>query len=91
MFGIEIIESNLGIALENIILMVVVLGSTIFAAKDFKIGLIMLMVMSGGLFVWFYESGLVWVNSLIVMLLSFIVMALSLYAAQKSSVSGGLV
>lgn len=81
--------SNVGVSGEWIALLICVVGAMIFFAKDFKIGMLVLMATTGGLFVWFYERSLNWTLPLAVFLASVVILALSLYAVNKSSTTGG--
>jgi hypothetical protein len=81
--------ANVGISFEWIMLIITVLGAMIFFAKDFKIGMMILLVTTGGLFIWFYEAGLNYALPLIVFFMALVILALSLYAVNKSSATGG--
>lgn len=76
---IETITQNLGIAYEDLVLLMTLLGSLIIFAKDFRIGFIFISTVTAGLTIIFYELGMSYVKSLIVMLTSFVLMSLSLY------------
>jgi len=82
--GITNIINNLGMGFENIILLCVIIGGFIIYAKDFKLGLIMHMIATGLLFMWFYQQGYNYVPSLISFFLFLITLSLSLYAVSKS-------
>lgn len=83
------VATNVGVSKEWIFLLIVMVGSIIFMAKDFKIGLLVLMVTTASLFVWFYEQNLNWVLPFVVFIACLVIMALSLFAVNKSSTTGG--
>lgn len=87
--GIELIIDNIGMALEWIISLIFILGSFIFMAKDFKLGMIVLFTTMGGVFVWFYQAGLEYKVPLVVFFISLIILALTLYPVNATSQTGG--
>ena len=86
-----IISSNVGMTFVNLVLMIVVLGCGTFFAKDFKIGVIAVMVCSGGLFAWFYEAGLNYVPSMVVFFMSLVVLTFTLLTVSKVVDKGGVI
>lgn len=88
-FGLDTLVTNVGVPFEWIIILVFVCGSLIIAAKNFQISIIVLLVTMAGVFVWFYEKGYNWTIPLIIMFMSFIILALSLYSNNKTSMTGG--
>lgn len=89
--GITTIANNLGMGLENIILLVVILGGIIFYAKDFKLGVVMHLLMTGLLFMWFYELEMNYVPSLVACLMFLVILSLSLYAVGKTAQRGAVI
>lgn len=85
------LASNLGLDLDVIILIIIVLGSLLFFAKDFKIGAIMLFLTSGVCFMGFYYFQLNYVPALVIFFMSLISMAFSYYAVDKTASMGGVV
>ena len=81
--------ANVGMSGEWIALIITILGALIFFAKDFKLGMIVLLTTSAGLFIWFYEQQWNYVLPLVIFFMSLVIMALSLYAVNKSSATGG--
>lgn len=81
--------ANVGLSFEWTILIIMILGALIFFAKDFKIGMIILLATSAGVFIWFYEKNLNYALPLTVFFMSLVILALSLYAVNKSSATGG--
>lgn len=88
-FGIQQVITNIGVSFEWTVLIIAILATMPFFAKDFKTGIIALMLSAAGLFVWFYELGYNYTLPLIIFFMSIIVMALSLYGVQSSSATGG--
>lgn len=89
--GITKLTDNLAFSFETIVLLLASLGSLIFAAKDFRLGVIVLMVSSGLCFMWFYYVGYYWPNALVVFFISFLVLSFTLYATLKTSQQGSVI
>lgn len=90
--GIQNMATNLNMPAEHIFLLVVVIGCIIFMAKDVRIGLVLMFLITGVSFMGIYALGLNFVPSLIVCLMSFVLMALSFYTGRNSLFArGGLV
>lgn len=88
-FGIDTVLSNLGISFEWLIMLIIILANLTFFAKDFKLGMITLLGAMSGLFIWFYNSGYNYTLPLVVLFMSIIILALSLFAVQDTSTTGG--
>jgi hypothetical protein len=85
------IANNLGSSVEIVVLIGLVVGSLIFFAQDFKIGIISLM-MSGALgFMWFYSEGLNYKPFIVVFFMSLVLLALSLYPIGKQTDRGAFI
>ena len=82
------ITTNLGVGIENIVLIIGTFGSVVFFAKDAKLGILMLMFISGGCFMFAYGLGLNYTYSMIVFLCSVVLLTFTLFAVQKN-ISGG--
>lgn len=94
--GIQIVTNNLQLSLDNILLLVVVLGGVIFYAKDYKIGVALHFFMSAGLFMLLYGLSVAgyavdYVPSLVVMFLFFILMCFVLYFDARGGSAPGMV
>lgn len=87
--ALELIVENIGMQFENVVLLIITLGSIIFAAKDFKLALVILMATTGGLFIWFYESGYTYVYAEIVFLMSIVLLTLTLFTVSRTSNTQG--
>jgi len=85
--GMLKILENLGMSFESLILIVLVLGGLIFFARDFTTGVVALMIMSGGVFVWFYEFGHNWALPLALFIITIILLSFTL---MKSSQQQGV-
>lgn len=81
--------ANVGVSFEWIMVIISTLASMIFFAKDFKLGIIILMVTMAGVFIWFYESNLNYTLPLSIFFMAFVILVLSLYAVNASSGTGG--
>ena len=81
--------SNLGVSFETTVLLIAVIGSLIFFAKDFKLGITIMFVTMGALFMWFYAAGLNYVPPFMIMFMALIIMAFTFYAVSKTSSSAG--
>lgn len=91
--AINLVTSNLGIAFEDIILIIVLLGCMAFFAANFQVGAILTFVLSSALFVWFYylyEAGypVIYSKAAVVMFASLVVLCLSLYLSFKAESKG---
>ena len=85
-FGLDFLFENIGLSFEWTIILISLLGVVFtFFAKNFKLGMSILVIMSAGLFVWFYEQGFNWSIPLILMLIFIVILVLSLIAVNKSS------
>jgi len=82
--------NNIGMSMPDTLLLMVIIGGLVFYAKDFKLGLALQFFMTALLFVWFYTAGYAYVNTLIVMLMTAVILSLDLFFISKGS-SGGFV
>lgn len=86
----DLVAGNAGMQFEAIVCLIMVLGSIVFVAKDFKLGLVSIFVSMSGVFIWFYSAGMEWWLPLTILLLSLVVMTLGLLATDKTSPTGGI-
>lgn len=89
--GFDLIAANIGLGFGDTILIILTLGSFIFIAKDFRIGIFMLMLSSGGLFMGLYALQEPFALSLIVFMCSIVILALSLISLREKTAYGGMV
>lgn len=82
--GFTTIATNVGVSFEWIVMIIFLCGGIIFAARDFKLALVMYFVGSAAIFMWFYIAGLNYLVPLVVMFMSLVLMSFSLYAVMKT-------
>lgn len=82
--GVQIAMTNLDMSFSWIILVIALTGSIIWFYADFKVGIVVNMLLFGSIFVWFYEAGLMWQLPLTIFILFFVFLVLSLYTVSKS-------
>lgn len=87
----SMVASNVNMTFENIITLLVTLGGFIFYARDVRLGLVLHMVMYSLVFMWFYEAGLNYSMPIILMFISLVFLAFTLYAVSKSSRVGSII
>jgi|WetSurMetagenome_2_1015567.scaffolds.fasta_scaffold668126_2 hypothetical protein len=90
MKGILLIAQNLGVSFENLVIIIMILASTLFFARNFKVGTVMLFLSSGCVFMWFQAAGYQVGVVLTIFFLSLIFMVMSLYAVGKEQEGGFL-
>lgn len=88
---IDLVIENIGASFEWVVILILCLGTVIFAAKDFKLFIITLLGISAGLFVWFYEKSLDYRLPLAIFFIALVILTLSLTAVDKTSTTGGFV
>ena len=82
------IATNLGVNFETAVYLIVMLGSLVFLARGFTTFIIISFVVYGGLFMWFYNSGLNYTLPVASFFISLVMMALSLYFMNKTQTTG---
>lgn len=87
---LTLIEANLQMQLITIISIVLNIGLFIFMARDFRIGLILMMVVNALTFLLAYNQSWNYSLPLTLLVLSVGLLSLSLYSNNKYNVSGGL-
>lgn len=87
--GVTRIVENLGVSFETAVCLVFFFGGLVFFAKDFKLGLLMNLLIYAVLFLIFYGTGLNFVVPITMFFLYLIVTSLSLYAIAKVGPSRG--
>lgn len=80
---LDLFFGNLGMAYEPLILFIIVLMALIFSVQSHKIGLISLFIMSLTAFIYFALNNLNFVLALILMFVSIILMAFSIYTTRQ--------
>lgn len=90
--GLTLIDQNVGFPLETVIVLVGFLGSLVFFAQDFKLGVLINFVSNGLFFLLFYYLGWSYGIAAVSMFLSLVVLSLTLFFVQKqASQPGGFV
>jgi len=85
---INFLPNSVGFMATDFILLITILGSIILFAKDFKVGLISLVMLLSLEFIIFSILGLEVYRTLTLLLVSIVLLALSLYTS--NSKTGGL-
>lgn len=89
--GLLMAVNNVGVSFETIVLVIVLLGCLVFFAKDVRLGLVMIFMASGLLFMWFFTVEYDYVPSLVVFLMDLVVLSFTLYGSSKKSAGGAFV
>ena len=89
-WGLDTVVTNVGVSFEWIIFLITTLSTLPFFAKDFKLGIIILMVIQGAIFVWFYNAGMNYVFNLVMFFVCLVIMALTFFAVNSTSTTGGV-
>lgn len=82
--GITTLTTNLGVEWTSLIIIVFLAGMPIFFARDARVGLVVLLLLSSGLFVWFYTAGYDWTKPLWIAVIAIILLALTLIGHMSS-------
>lgn len=89
--GIQTIASNLDVSFEYIVFIIFIFGSIIFFAADFKLGIVLLFFISGGLYMMMKALSLNYVPFLVMFFMALILMSFSLYFIAKSQQAGAVI
>lgn len=89
--GIDTVTNNLGMSFETIILIVVLLGTLVFYAKDFRLGLVLSFFLSALCMVWFYVLEVNYVPALVFTILFLIFMSFNLISVSKQGQAGSII
>ena len=87
----DLVAPNLAMGIENILLIIMLVGSLIFMARSVSMGLIMLFFFSGGLFMILYNYGLNYTPFVVVFFISLVLLVFTLHSAHKSAESGAVI
>ena len=82
---INFLPNSIGFGLTDLVLLLTVLGSIILFAKDFKIGLISLVMLLSLEFIIFATLGFETYKTIILLFVTFVLLALSLYTSTGKS------
>lgn len=84
----DLIAGNLGLSFENLILVLTILGSLIFFAKDLRLGAIVLFMLLASEFIIFYELGMESFTVLMAFMCNIVILTLSLYITHNKTAVG---
>lgn len=79
---------NMGISLETYILLIIILGSLIFMAVDFRLGIIMMFILSSSFLLILQTFNRNITYYIYTIIISFILLTLSLIISNKKSGGG---
>jgi len=82
--GIENLIENIGMPFEWTLLFIVIVAGIVFYANDPRIGIILHMLGTGALSLWFYNAGYDFVPSLVVFFMFIVILAFTLYSVARS-------
>lgn len=86
-----LVAPNVNMGIENIVLLIVVCGSLIFMAKNFALGLIMLLFIDGGIFMLMYNYNLNYAPFIAVFFIALVLLVFTLFSASKQAESGAVI
>ena len=87
---INLLFGELGVTIDIYVLIVTILGSLIFMAKDFRLGLVILFLLESVELIIFYSWGYDLTYYVLAVLTTFVLMAVSLLISHKRT-TGGIV
>jgi hypothetical protein len=87
---IDTLVANLGVSFPDLIVLLTVLGSVIFFAKDLRLGAVLLFSLLAIEFILFTELGINSFSALIALMVSIVLLSLSLYIT-RARLGGGIV
>jgi len=80
------IAQNIGVDIDQGIILIVFLLGIIWYAKGVKVGASVNMLIFAGIFVWFYQDGtLNWLLPLTLVILHIVILSISLYAQAQEA------
>lgn len=85
MRALQLIAANLDSSVGFIIFFICILGGIIFYSRDYKIGLIIQLVIMVCLFMWFWNMGWDYRPPLLCVFITVVFLALSIYANAKTA------
>ena len=88
-WGLELLATNVGMEFHLIVLLISIITTLPFFAKDYKLGLIINMAIQGAIFVWFHEVGLDFKYNLVAFFIFLVLLSISLFSVNKTSPTGG--
>jgi len=76
---IAYLANSVGVSVEMVFIITLIIPCLLFFAADFKLGMISTMLVLSGMFIWFYQFGFETDRVIIMLLLSIVVLAFTLY------------
>jgi len=88
---LTMLADNVGVSVDIILLLVFIMPSLIFYAKNVQLGLSMTFLLSGLSFMVSFYFGGNWLPAMVVMCIFLIFMAFSFYAVGKAAAKGSII
>lgn len=88
---LDFASANLGVTPDILIMIVFLIPAILFFAANFKVGIISSLVITAGMFIYFYEFGFMYDRVLIIMLMLVVVLAFTLYFINTSKQPTGFI
>lgn len=86
---LELTTANIGMSLEYLIPLLAFICGLTFFAVNFKLGTVLMFLINGAIFMWFYQQELNYVPALVLMFIMLVMMAFSLFAVHERDATGG--
>ena len=85
------LAANLGVTFGGLAVTILTVGSFIFMAKDFTIGMFMFLLTQAGTFIWFYQVGFNYHIPLVLFFIGLVIMSLNIYSHFQQARVGGII
>lgn len=89
--GINIVTQNVSVSWGVLLTFLVNMGGLVFFAKDFKLGITLMFLSNGLLFMYLYNGGFNYAPAVILFFMSLVMLALSLYPVNKAVQDRGFI
>lgn len=87
----SIVVPNVNMNIEHILLLILVVGSLIFMARSFALGLILLIFLDGGVFMLMYNYNMNYAPFIAVFFIALVLLVFTLYSASRQAESGAII
>lgn len=84
-------SENLGMTFETILFIIYLIMGIIWFAVDYKIGVVMLLLVALGFFTWLYVVDMFYGRFLTMVIISIILLALNLYSLAQVKYGGSII
>lgn len=84
------LANAVGISVEMVFIITLIVPCLLFFAADFKLGIISTMIVLSGMFIWFYQYGFQTDRVILMLLLSVVILAFTLYFVSAKSQRQGM-